>query len=165
MYPSPLEIHWPIGSQYLTFHITPWPELVYHPSPRVLWICTKVRRPILPDNDRRTGLSEFQFHNMLLVRVTLHHVALAILAKGYRAPISGEILLIRREGDVRQVVRAPEVRLIWVVREDLGCELCCCPDSTDSMSVPSLVVCSLLPYSTLLYITCASPMTPSSLSI
>ena len=124
-----LEIDRPSRRQYLTLNLTSRPESMYHSPPWILRIRTKVGCPIFANHMSRKPLRELQIDDVFLVGVVLNHVAFFILTDRYR-----EVLLIGRESDIREVLGAPEVRLVWVLREDFGCELRGCSDASVSLN-------------------------------
>ena len=165
--PRALEVNWPAWRQDLTLHIASWPDLVDHTAPVLLWIGAEVTRPVLSNHETRTRLLELQVHNVLRVRIGFHGISLPILADCHRAAIRGEVVLIVGKLQIGQVRGAPKVRLGRIFREDFRGELRCRPHTPvlRSATRPPLPGYMALSHKMLLYITCAIPTTPSSLSM
>ena len=162
---SSVKVHRSGLGEYMAFDLTPRPELVYHPAPWLLWIRAKVAGAILAGDEARRSLRKLQVDHALLVCRGLDSIALPIFTEVYRTPICFEVLLVRREGEVRNVVRGPHVWFAGVAGVDLGAELCRCPDAPAQWRVRTSAASPsrLLSYITLLYISDISPMWPSSL--
>ena len=102
-----LEIHRPGLREHMALYPASRPELMEHPSPRILGIGAEVTRPILPHNKPRRYLCEFQVHDAGLVDVGFDGVAFPVLAELHAATLGMEVLHVVGELDVGEVVGAP----------------------------------------------------------
>ena len=118
-HPQPLKIHRPTLRKNMPFNPTSRPEIMEHPPPRLLRICPKIAYAIFANFEPRRYLRKLKIDNARLVDTRLDRVALPILADIHGAAVGLEVLLVGGEGEVGDVVGAPEVRFVRVWEDDL----------------------------------------------
>lgn len=121
--PPPLKIHRTLLRQKLPLHATTRPELMIHLAPRILGIGAKIRRPVLATHHRRRVLVELEIDDRLRVDGRFDAVGFAVLGQGHADVVGVEVVAVGGEGEVLEVVAAPEVRGGGVRVGDLAGEL------------------------------------------
>lgn len=118
-----LEVHGSLLRQERSLDLTPGPEQMLHPTPRVRRISAKVASTVLASRKTRSSLCESDIDNTALVHAALNVVALAILGDLHGALLGAELVLVVGEGEVVEVVGGPELGGIGDGVDDLGVEL------------------------------------------
>ena len=118
-----LEVHRSLLRQQGALNLTPRPEQVLHPAPRVLRISAKVASAVLARSKARRGLCESDVDDTALVHTALDVVRLAVLRNLHGALLGAELVLVVGEGEVVEVVGGPELGGIGLGVDDLGVEL------------------------------------------
>lgn len=122
-YSRSFEVHRSTLRQDMSLNLTSRPELMIHPTPRLLRIFTKSTRPILAHHVPRRNLRELQVDNALLVHGGLDGITLSILADIHRAIFRLESMVVGGEVEVGEVLRTPVVWFAGVGGKDLRAEL------------------------------------------
>lgn len=118
-----LEVHGSLLRQQGALNLTPRPEQVLHPAPRILGIGAKVASTVLARSKARRGLCESDVDDTALVHAALDVVRLAVLGDLHGALLGAELVLVIREGEVVEVIRSPELGGIGLRINDLCVEL------------------------------------------
>jgi hypothetical protein len=126
-----LEVHGSLLRQERSLNLTPRPEQVLHPTPRVRGIGAKVASTVLASRETRRSLCESDINNTALVHAALDVIALAILGDLHRALLGAELVLVIGEGEVVEVVGGPELGSVGLRVDDLGVELRGSADAED----------------------------------
>jgi hypothetical protein len=126
-----LEVHRSLLRQQRALNLTPRPEKVLHPAPRLRKISTKVAGTVLAHRETRRSLCESNVDDTALVHAALDVITLTVLGDLHGAFFGAEVVLVVREGEIVEVIGGPELGGIGLRVDDLCVELCGGADAED----------------------------------